>query len=77
MLDIITEHDYGTCNPPPYLALAWMDNNLSCINLKQYRKDPVVLKSILTQILQSLVPFEATGDVHSGKMKHLRRPNHC
>jgi hypothetical protein len=67
LLDIITEHNYNTSNPPPYLALAWMDKDLSHINVKQYGKNPAVLKSILDQILQGLLGLEAAGIVHSGK----------
>ena len=67
MLDIITTHDYNTSNPPPYLALAWMEKDLSHINLRQYKKNPAVLNSVLTQILQGLVGFEGARKVHSGK----------
>lgn len=76
MLDIITEHDHSTCNPPLYLALACMDNNISYINLKQYADDPIIPTSILTQILQNLIPFEVTEKVHSAKTKHLERADH-
>ncbi|KAJ8066612.1 hypothetical protein OCU04_005659 [Sclerotinia nivalis] len=55
----------GISNPPPYLALGWMEANLYEINLKKYKKDIILFEAIVTGILQSLVPFESNHRVHT------------